>query len=173
MTGLLARYPGVLPLALSLAALAIALFSQYGLGTFPCDLCIYQRYPYAVVILCSLLAMLPRLGVMRPILIALIYLGFVATGGIAAYHVGVEKGWIDGPSGCSFTMQGQESLDALRRQIMGAPSVSCADVGASLLGLSMAAWNGLYALACLLICYAGFKKAASARDQSGVRNATQ
>lgn len=129
------------------AALSGALLSQYALALRPCDLCLLQRYPYAVILLLGLLGVWwGRRGkelsnALRWVILAL----FLVDGGIALYHVGVEQGWVTGPTTCSGGGTAP-SLEALRAEIMGAALVSCKDAGFSLLGLSMAAWNALYAL---------------------------
>ncbi len=148
---LLRRYPFLIPLGLASAAVGMALLSQYGFGTHPCDLCLLQRYPYAVIVALGLAGLAIKHSRFRQGLYYLILLAFLTTGGIAAYHVGVEQGWVKGPSGCSIEASGSSSLDALKAEILGAPLVSCSDVGASFLGLSMAVWNALYALACMIL----------------------
>ena len=86
----------------SLAALAIAFGSQYFGGLQPCVLCIYQRYPYGVVIALGMLGMILA---WRPALLAAILrsaaLAFFVDAGIAAFHVGVEQHWWEGTSECS------------------------------------------------------------------------
>ncbi|PIR34414.1 MAG: hypothetical protein COV36_00895, partial [Alphaproteobacteria bacterium CG11_big_fil_rev_8_21_14_0_20_44_7] len=47
---------GYVILAASFAALGLALMSQYGFGYHPCELCIYQRWAFAVVILLLLIS---------------------------------------------------------------------------------------------------------------------
>ncbi|MBY0355675.1 MAG: disulfide bond formation protein B [Rickettsiales bacterium] len=140
------------PLQLSacLAALALggALLSQYGFGLHPCDLCIYQRYPYGAILALSLFALasrriMPKISTYAALFISLL---FLLDGGIAAYHVGVEQGWISGPTACSGATTGV-NIEAVRTQLMQAALVSCKDAGFVWLGLSMAAWNLLYALA--------------------------
>lgn len=131
-------------LAAAGGALGIALVSQYGFGKFPCHLCLLQRYPYAVVMVLALLArFLPKQKTLFRLLIPAAYL---TTAGIAAYHVGVEQGWISGPSGCSLDQRGATSIEELKAQIMGATLVSCKDASGFLFGISMAAWNMAYAL---------------------------
>ena len=132
----------------SLAALGGALLSQYGFGFRPCDLCLMQRYPYAVIAVLGVAGTLlarrfPRLLLPLCLLLAAL---FMLDAGIAGYHVGVEQGWIDGPSACSGGAA-VATIDELRAQIFGAALVSCKDASFVFLGLSMAAWNMLYALA--------------------------
>ncbi len=141
-------HPDTLAALLAAGALGGALLSQYGFGYRPCDLCVLQRYPYAAIAVIGVASYLlaarrPRLArALRGLIIAL----FVLEAALAAYHVGVEQGWIAGPSACSGGTTAT-SLEALRAQLLSAPLVSCRDVRFSFLGLSMAAWNILYALA--------------------------
>src|SRR3546814_19091742 len=68
----------------------------------------------------------------------------LATGGIAAFHVGVEQGWWQGTAGCGTTASG-DALAALKAQIMSQPIVRCDPVAFAGLGISMAAWNAILA----------------------------
>jgi disulfide bond formation protein DsbB len=146
-TGLFHRHPLALAALLAAAALGGAWVSQYGFGLKPCDLCLLQRYPYLALVALGLTGEAitrrrprPR----RPLLLLAAGL-FLADAGIAAYHVGVEQGWIAGPSACSGATTAT-SIDALREQLNGAALVSCKDTTFAFLGLSMAGWNLLYAL---------------------------
>lgn len=136
-------------------ALAAALVSQFVFGLRPCDLCVLQRYPYAmIVVLGGVAALLIRkkAALLIPFSLLLASLFFLDAG-IAAYHVGVEQGWIEGPAACSGSATAT-TLDALRAQLAGAPLVSCKDAAFVFLGLSMAGWNMLYALAgAVLVLY--------------------
>lgn len=145
----------------SAAALAVAFVTQYGFGYAPCELCIWQRWPYAVVIALGLIAYATgsrsetNLGEhgrtrIRFILLILATLALIVDAGIAGFHVGVELEWWQGLSGCGASTSAG-SLDDLRAQIMAAPLVRCTDVAVSVLGLSMAAWNGLFAAGLALL----------------------
>ncbi len=147
----------------AVVALAGALTSQYGFGLHPCDLCIYQRIPYAIIIVLALIGVIVSkhrglLGIIL-VLAALLYL---IDGGIAVYHAGVEWGIFEGPDSCSFKAGGG-SLEDIRNRLMNAPLVSCKDTTFELFGLSMAGWNVLYAFAGALLSaklYLRFRKPA-------------
>ncbi|MBM3599512.1 MAG: disulfide bond formation protein B [Alphaproteobacteria bacterium] len=134
------------PLLLLLASAAIlgtALASQYWGGLRPCVLCIYQRYPYAVVIGLSAIALAfaARDGGRLPA--ALLALSAVALGigaAIAAYHVGVEQHWWVGTAECGMT-ETAGTVEALRAQILGRAPVRCDEIAWSLFGISMAGYN--------------------------------
>lgn len=136
-------------------SLGFALISQHVFGLAPCVLCIYQRWPYGIVIALGAIALL--IAKKHPKAVAIIMgvsaLTFLAGGGIAFFHVGVEQGWWAGLKGCSTPnfLDQDLSLDELENLINQAPVVSCGDIPWSLFGLSMAAYNTL-----LSIGYAGY-----------------
>lgn len=128
----------------SLALLAGALFFQYVLGLAPCELCLWQRWPHlAAAGLGGVAFFLPLRSV------ALLGAAAVATsGGIGVYHTGVERGWFEGPSACSGTIDfSRLSAEQLLERVMAAPVVRCDEVPWELAGLSMASWNALASFA--------------------------
>lgn len=133
------------------AALAAALISQYGFGLQPCVLCVWQRWPYLAAILLGVAAVAVRRSpIARTGLTALAVAAILISGGIGAFHVGVEQGWWQGLAGCG-SVSATDDLATLRAQIMNAPIVRCDEVTFSVLGISMAGWNVLYALAVALV----------------------
>ncbi len=77
-------------------ALGIAYFAQYVLLLVPCELCLWERWPYRILIALGILAcLLPR----RPsqFALALAVLVALAGAGVAALHVGVEFHWWNSP----------------------------------------------------------------------------
>lgn len=135
--------------SLSVAALAVftlgmAFLAQYGFGLAPCELCLWQRWPYAAAIVFALGALvLPKL---RPALLALAGLSILVSGGIAVFHVGVEEKWWQGLASCGGAPT-PNSIEALRAQLMAAPIVRCDEAAFRFLGISMAGWNVLWSLA--------------------------
>ena len=130
--------PPTVSLALALIAallLATVLALQYLAGLAPCPLCVWQRYPHLAVAVLGLIGWRwqarPMLG-----LIALVLLGGA---GLAAYHVGVEQGWIALPAGCA-AGQDATSVEELRQLLAEAPP-PCDQVGLTFAGLSLAGWN--------------------------------
>lgn len=140
----------------AVAALAIAFAFQYGAGLRPCVLCVYQRYPYGVVIVLAAASLLVD-GRWRALLLGLAAVALLVDAGIAGFHVGVEMGWWEGTTSCGGG-GGATTLEALKQQVMSAPLVRCDEVAWSFLGLSMAAWNGLFALALAGVAAAGARR---------------
>lgn len=124
--------------------LAAALIAQYGFGYPPCELCMYQRYPYVLVCLFALIGV-AKPAMARP-LIAASCVALLTTAGIGFFHVGVEQDWWQYDSACSSVASGDGSLTSLRAAILDAPLVSCKQSTFAFLNLSMAAWNVLSGL---------------------------
>jgi len=139
----------ILVIVASLAALAIALASQYGGGLQPCVLCIYQRWPYGVAAALGLVGVLVAgsPGLLRLVLL-LAGVAFLVDAGIAAFHVGVEQHWWAGTNECGSTLDLTLSAEELKKQLLNQPVVRCDEVPWSLFGISMAGYNFLYAAAC-------------------------
>ena len=126
----------------SFLMLATALVGQYGFGLHPCDLCIYQRIPYAAIIIIGLVGgLLVKSQRVRYAFVVICALLFLLDAGIAGYHTGVELGIFKGPTACSSNSSSVKTLEELRAEIMNAPLVTCAQAMIYVLGLSMAAWN--------------------------------
>jgi disulfide bond formation protein DsbB len=130
--------------AVAAVALVFAFTAQYGFGLHPCELCLAQRYPYAAIILLSLAAFLPVPSRVRFALGILCGLLFLADGGIAFYHTGVELKWFPGPTACAGSGSVGQTLEEMRAEIMSAALVPCDQPMAKFLGLSMASWNAIY-----------------------------
>lgn len=139
--------------------LAVALISQYGFGLHPCELCIYQRIPYAAIIPLSLIGVfLVRNWRGRYIIAVICALLFLTDAGIGGYHAGVEAGIFKGPDACSSDGGGGQTIEEIRAAIMNAPLVSCSQAMAYFMGLSMAAWNMIAAsLSFLALSFVLFK----------------
>ena len=142
-----------LVLVASSGALGTALLSQYVGGLQPCVLCLYQRVPYVLIIILSVLALLlmivrgsPRSALMRGVL-AVCAAIFLAGAGIAAFHVGVEQGWWAGTDACTSADLNSMTPAQLREHLLQAPIVRCDEVAWSLFGVSMAGYNFLASLA--------------------------
>lgn len=139
---------------ISFLALAFALTSQYVFGLYPCEFCLYQRIPYAVVIALSIFGLMATKMMGRQygaFNIALCAIAYLINSAIAFYHVGIEQNWW--ASGCAMPDFSGLSPDQIRNAIASAPAVSCSEAAWTLFGISMAGYNviicmglGVYAL---------------------------
>lgn len=137
--------------AAAVAILGTAFAFQYIGGLAPCVLCLWQRYPYAIVIgLAGVgfgLARVPGQprAVLGSLMIA-IALAMLTDAGIAAFHVGVEQHWWQGTAGCTGTTGTATTTTDLARLLKATPVVRCDEVAWSLAGISMAGYNFVAAL---------------------------
>jgi disulfide bond formation protein DsbB len=145
--------------ALWIAAASVAILAAVWIfqafGYAPCELCLTQRYAfYAAVPLALLTALASRSahGLAR-VGLALLALMFAANAVLAAYHVGVEYHWWQGPTACT---GGVGSLDVndLVNSVNAIKVVRCDEVQLRIAGLSLAGWNVL--ASAVLAVYAAF-----------------
>lgn len=127
----------------SLALLIAAFGFQYLGDLAPCKLCIWQRYPHGIAVLCGIVA----LAVKDRMWCIFGAVAAAASGVVGVYHTGVERGWWDGPTTCSAGAINDISAEDLMTQILNAPLVRCDEVAWELLALSMASWNAIASFA--------------------------
>ena len=125
------RFALRLAFAVPALLLAGAYVSQYGFGLYPCEMCWWQRWPHFAAIGLALLA---TLAPPRRVWIALAALAIAISGGIGAYHAGVEYGWWESALGC--TGADPFSFDFTR----------CDEAAWTFLGVSLAGWNALLSI---------------------------
>ena len=136
----------------SVAVLGTALLSQYWGGLQPCELCLLQRWPWWLAIAFAAAAWLA--GDRLPPGVPAIMLGivFVASAGIAFYHVGVEQHWFAGPAACTAGSGNAATVDELRAQLLGKQAVLCDRPQWTLFGVSLAGWNFAASLVMAVFC---------------------
>ncbi|OSP54299.1 disulfide bond formation protein B [Pseudoruegeria sp. SK021] len=138
----------ILAAAGSFALLAGAFAFQYIGGLPPCAMCLWQRWPHAAAILIGGVALMLRPS--RALAIA----GMLAAGSTAAiglFHAGVEQGWWQGPTSCTGSGLSALSGSDLLSLDAAPPLVMCDQISWQMLGLSMAAWNGVLSLVLVML----------------------
>ena len=102
MLTLIARRWLLLALLISAAMLAIAhAFERFG-GFAPCHLCLEQREVYWVAMgICAVGLALQRFERLRPWILAILALAFLAGAAIAIQQAGAEWKFWSAPEGCS------------------------------------------------------------------------
>ena len=127
--------------ALSLFALLTAYSSELLLGLHPCILCIYQRIPYGLMLLFSIITILRPTcyKISKPLIIilAIIEIAF------AFYHVGIERHIFEENQICQDKQQIGNLLSTTK--LMS----SCSDIAFKFMNFSMAEWNVIYAIGLL------------------------
>jgi len=154
------------PLALLIASAAVvggALLFQFVGGLQPCELCLYQRWPYYCVLgLCFLALVIGDTNVSRWVL-SLAGLLFVASAALAFYHVGVEQHWFAGPTSCTGPALSGGSVADLKAQLLATKPVRCDDIAWSLFGISLAGWNFVASLLLLIFSFGALNRLRRAR----------
>ena len=130
----IARMMGAGALALLLGALGF----QYIAHLAPCEMCHWQRWPYIAAAVIGLIGSFLWKKDARTLATATVAL-VVLSGLIGAYQAGMQWGFLPGPEACTVD----------HPYVMGSgappPQVSCNVVTWSLLGLSLAAYNAIFA----------------------------
>lgn len=127
------------------AAMLLGAFGfQYLGGMAPCAMCLWQRWPHAVAVLLGAIG----IALPRAIVAWAGALSMLTGAGIALLHTGVERAWWTLNLTCTGGGEDLGAMDiaALLDPTQGAEIVLCTDVAWSMLGLSMASWNGIASL---------------------------
>jgi len=90
------RLAGAVTALAALAALGVAYYAQDFLHLFPCPLCLWERWPYRIVVLLGILAVISPRWAAR-VLLSLAVLALLAGAAISFVHVGVEFHWWQSP----------------------------------------------------------------------------
>jgi disulfide bond formation protein DsbB len=159
-------------LVMSAVVLGAALSSQYWGGLVPCELCVLQRWPWAVAITISIVALFVGHRPSLPWVALILGLVFLVSIGFAFYHLGVEQRWFAGPSACTPSAAAPTTLEEMRQRILSAQVVRCDEVQWSFYGMSLAGLNLLASFVMALICAGAFWYARPARRIGQARRAT-
>lgn len=135
-------------IAFLLPALLIAgaLVSQYGFGLYPCEMCLWQRWPHYAAIILGAAALALGSKALSRTLTLLAAIAILISGMIGGFHAGVEYGWWEGITACSTGFeQGLDSSQTLDA-ILDAPIIRCDAAPWTLFGISLAGFNFLLSL---------------------------
>ena len=139
----------------SFFSLTVALYVEYILGFKPCILCIYQRIPYAIALLVSLIAFFNG---NKKTLLVILGLTFVASVLLSGYHVSIEKGIIEPIFSCTGdNINAPEKEEILKSLNNIQPD--CRDVDFSLFGISLATLNFIISFVLTIVIVYIFKYA--------------
>ena len=138
-------------LLVNILVILSALFIEFFLKIKPCILCIYQRYPYYIIALLSLIYFLKK--DLKILLILLIILTSLASIILSTYHVGIETGLIEETTSCKTSLNNNLSKDAILKQLESNLASSCKEVSFKLFGFSLASINIILSLILTTIYY--------------------
>jgi disulfide bond formation protein DsbB len=154
------RLSVVVVLVASAAIVGGALLFEHVGGLQPCELCLYERWPYYAAIVATAVALLSGTDRAMPPVIALCALLFAAGTVLAFYHVGVEQHWFAGPTACTGSVNGATSIEALKAQLLARQPVNCDAPAWRLFGVSLAGWNLLASALIAIFCVAALARQA-------------
>ena len=133
----------------SILSLSFALFLEYVLSYKPCQLCLYQRIPYLLILIFSFV------GFFFPKNIYWLYtimIFFISSTIISGYHSGIEFGLLNESSSCS--SNSIESLDKTKiLESLSNSMPSCKEMKFKLFGLSLATINFLISFVVSFLIY--------------------
>ncbi len=136
------RAAHILVLTISAALLAGAFVAQYAFGLYPCEMCMWQRWPHVGALALGTLGLFAQGGARSALVYAAIC-ALAVSGGLGAFHAGVEYGWWTGPTQCSAPpLPGSDFMT----DILSAPVVRCDTAPWSLFGISLAGYNALISI---------------------------
>ena len=110
------------------------------IGLKPCQLCIYQRWPWYLIILLSFISIFYN-NKFYPFNKLVIFLLFVGNSIFAGWHAGIEWAFWEGPSACSAST-GKIEKETLLENIQNIKVfVACNQASYRYFGLSLAGYN--------------------------------
>ena len=146
-----AKNPYILLILLSVFCLMSAYFVEYMMQLKPCSLCVYQRFPYLILIVISLIAVAEKnYKKYNKYLIVTLIIAIV----IAGYHTGVEKGIFELSSLCKplISVTNDISISDFTKILYNQDIVMCNKPALVIFNLSMTEWNLLLNLTLLIFC---------------------
>ena len=129
-------------LTISLLAVAFALTAEYIFKIYPCQMCLYQRYPYYAIIIISFLFLYNKWSQIIFLWISLIL--FIFGLFVSLWHVGIEQKILPALSSCEGKISSTQSITDLKNQILNQSVASCDEISWKILGISAASVNSLF-----------------------------
>jgi disulfide bond formation protein DsbB len=156
-------------LVIAALALAVAFASQHFLGMAPCELCLWERWPYRVLMALGAVALVVPDGARRVLLWAAA-LTLLCGAAIAFLHVGVERHWWPSPlPECAASNLVTGSIGSLIASLPTTPAKPCDAPNYLIAGLpvSFATMDLIAAGVCagLLTAYLLLGKTTTGRDR--------
>ena len=140
-------------LALSSISLLFAFFVEYIMNLAACPLCIYQRFPYLIFIMLSLMAFSGQKNCNKYFIITALCACL-----LAGYHTGIERGAFKLSSFCTPLVSITDDLSVadFKKMLYNQQIGMCDKPALVIFGLSMTEWNLLLNL-CLLTIFIKFR----------------
>ena len=139
---------------LGLSALFMAFVLQYILDYAPCELCHYERIPYACLLIYAVFLSLSKRAYKHRLPMAILGVSIL----LSSFHIGVEQHWWEYHASCTSTvMSASGDLSSIKEALLAAQMPRC-DVPSYLFGVSLTLLNLLYSITCVVILLCAKKR---------------
>ena len=145
------KNPYILLILLSSFCLVSAYFVEYIMQLAACPLCIYQRFPYLILIVISLIAVTEKnYKPYNNYLLATVISAII----LASYHTGIERGVFELSSLCKplISITKDISVHDFTKLLYNQKIAMCNKPALVVFNLSMTEWNLLLNVMLLLLC---------------------
>lgn len=125
-------------LFISICSIICAYFVEYILSLAACPLCIYQRFPYLILFMLSLIGLSSDYGLRRCYQITFLFATL-----LSGYHTGIENGWFEMSALCKPLLSSESitGVDAFKNMLYSGQLGVCNKSVISIMGFSMAEIN--------------------------------
>ena len=142
----------------SLLALLIVYYLEFFQGVTPCKLCIYQRFPYFIIILLAISFLLIKNKNFKKISFLFYILIFTSSLIMSIHHFGVENSFWNALTNCESDFKTLSNSNDLKEYLLNKDYVSCSDVSFKFLGISLAGYNTIISFILVVLSLIAFKK---------------
>ena len=142
----------------STLVLLLVYYLEFFLEVEPCKLCVYQRFPYFIVILLAISSLLIKDLRIKKITFTFYILIFSISLIMSIYHFGIEKNLWNTLTGCETNIKSFSNSNNLKEYLLNKDYVSCSDVSFKFLGISLAGYNIIVSFVLLIFSTTGFRK---------------
>ena len=143
-------------LIFSTLSILFAFYVEYILGHKPCNLCLFQRLPYILIIFLIVLLLIFRN--FERLMFLFLSIIFLSGALLALYHFGIEQGIFSE----SFVCKGDDNDGTLNKEEilkqLKIRQISCKDVTFTILGVSLATINTFISTILAIITFKIFIK---------------
>ncbi|AAU03837.1 disulfide bond formation protein B [Rickettsia typhi] len=135
---------------MSIIALSTAYIAEYIFYYTPCPLCVYERFPYLMLIKISLTALIIRQ--LNKYTLICILITILSSCILSTYHSFVERGIVQPSALCSSMIRIPQglSIQHIKQMFYSQPITSCTKPAIKILGISMTEYNLLLNIALLI-----------------------
>ena len=152
------NFLNLLFLFISILVLLIVYYLEFFQGITPCQLCIYQRLPYFIIILLAISFLLIKNKSLKKITFLFYILIFTSSLIMSVYHFGIEKNLWNALTDCETNVKSFSNTDSLKEYLLNKDYVSCENVSFKFLGISLAGYNIIVSFILLIFSITGFRK---------------